>query len=51
MVDVDSGDEKLLINLDITLPYCPCDVLSLDVVDVTGAHVVAVDVERMRIGE
>ena len=53
MVDVDSGDEKLLVNLDISLPYCPCDVLSLDVVDVTGVRVVDVEgkVEKMRIGK
>mmetsp|Transcript_11114 Transcript_11114/g.18647 ORF Transcript_11114/g.18647 Transcript_11114/m.18647 type:complete len:149 (+) Transcript_11114:2-448(+) len=40
MVDVNSGQEKLHINLDITLPKCPCNVLSLDIVDVTGVHLV-----------
>jgi hypothetical protein len=40
MIDVNSGDEKLFINLDITIPKAPCAILSLDVVDVTGVHVV-----------
>jgi len=43
MIDVNSGDEKLHINLDITLPKCPCHVLSLDIVDVTGVHVVDIE--------
>lgn len=40
MIDVNSGDEKLHINLDITLHKCPCAILSLDLVDVTGVHMV-----------
>ena len=40
MIDVNSGEEKLHINLDITLPKCPCAPLSLDIVDVTVVHVV-----------
>jgi hypothetical protein len=28
------------LNLDITFPYAPCSILSLDIVDVTGVHVV-----------
>lgn len=43
MVDVNSGEEKLHINLDITLPFCPCHILSLDIVDVTGVHVVDIE--------
>jgi hypothetical protein len=43
MIDVNSGEEKLHINLDITLPKCPCDILSLDIVDVTGVHVVDIE--------
>ncbi len=27
-------------NLDITFPQTPCSILSLDIVDVTGVHVV-----------
>jgi len=34
--------EKLDINMDIMLPKCPCHVLSLDIVDVTGVHIVDV---------
>ena len=33
----------LHINLDITLSKCPCDILSLDIVDVTGVHVVDIE--------
>ena len=40
MIDVNSGDGKLHINLDIMLPKCPCSILSLDIVDVTGVHLV-----------
>lgn len=43
MIDVNSGDEKLHINLDITLEKAPCHVLSLDIVDVTGVHVVDIE--------
>jgi hypothetical protein len=43
MIDVNSGEEKLHINIDITLPKCPCDILSLDIVDVTGVHVVDIE--------
>ena len=43
MIDVNSGEEKLHINLDITLQKAPCDVLSLDIVDVTGVHVVDIE--------
>ena len=43
MIDVNSGEEKLHINLDITLEKCPCHILSLDIVDVTGVHVVDIE--------
>jgi len=43
MIDVNSGEEKLHINLDITLPKAPCGILSLDIVDVTGVHVVDIE--------
>jgi len=43
MIDVNSGEEKLHINMDITLPKCPCYPLSLDIVDVTGVHVVDIE--------
>ena len=43
MIDVNSGEEKLHINLDITFPNCPCGPLSLDIVDVTGVHVVDIE--------
>ena len=43
MIDVNSGEEKLHINLDITLQKAPCSILSLDIVDVTGVHVVDIE--------
>jgi hypothetical protein len=43
MIDVNSGEEKLHINLDITLHKAPCSILSLDIVDVTGVHVVDIE--------
>ena len=43
MIDVNSGEEKLHINLDITLSKAPCSVLTLDIVDVTGVHVVDIE--------
>jgi len=43
MIDVNSGEEKLHINLDITLMKAPCHILSLDIVDVTGVHVVDIE--------
>ena len=43
MIDVNSGDEKLHINLDITLEKTPCHILSLDIVDITGVHVVDIE--------
>jgi hypothetical protein len=43
MIDINSGEEKLHINMDITLYNCPCHILSLDIVDVTGVHVVDIE--------
>jgi hypothetical protein len=43
MINVNTGEEKLHINLDITLPKAPCGVLSLDIVDVTGVHIVDIE--------
>ena len=48
MIDVNSGEEKLHINLDITLPKAPCGILSLDIVDVTGVHVVDIEGKLMK---
>ena len=49
MIDVNSGEEKLHINIDITLPKCPCAPLSLDIVDVTGVHVVDIEGKLQKI--
>ena len=51
MIDVNSGEEKLHINMDITLSKSPCAPLSLDIVDVTGVHVVDIEgkLEKIRL--
>jgi hypothetical protein len=40
LVDISHHDDRLNINIDIVFPKMPCDVLSLDVQDVMGTHVV-----------
>jgi hypothetical protein len=40
MVDVSHHDDRLNINIDILFPKMPCELLSLDVQDVMGTHVV-----------
>ncbi|CDW72632.1 UNKNOWN [Stylonychia lemnae] len=42
MIDVNQGNSKLNINLAIRMHKAPCHVLSLDIVDVTGVHVMDV---------
>jgi hypothetical protein len=37
LVDVSRG-EKLRINFDITFPHIPCNLLSVDAMDVSGSH-------------
>jgi len=41
-VNTAEEDQFFDLNLDITLPETPCAILSLDIVDVTGVHVVDV---------
>jgi hypothetical protein len=40
LVDVSHHDDRLNINIDIVFPRMPCDMISLDVQDVMGTHVV-----------
>ena len=40
--------EKIDINLNVTMFRCPCHILSLDIVDVTGVHVVDVGGELVK---
>jgi hypothetical protein len=40
LVDISHHDDRLNINIDIEFPRMPCDILSLDVQDVMGTHVV-----------
>jgi hypothetical protein len=37
-IDINRGGEKLRVNLDISFPAMPCDLISLDVQDVMGTH-------------
>lgn len=37
-IDDSKTEEKLQVNLDITLPACPCELLSFDALDVMGSH-------------
>lgn len=39
-VDVSKASQQIDINLDIDLPYIPCHIVSLDVQDVVGTHIV-----------
>eukprot|EP01015_Nassula_variabilis_P016572 TRINITY_DN2548_c0_g1_i5.p1 TRINITY_DN2548_c0_g1~~TRINITY_DN2548_c0_g1_i5.p1 ORF type:complete len:283 (-),score=48.79 TRINITY_DN2548_c0_g1_i5:43-891(-) len=41
-VDINRGGEKLHVNVDIIAPKLPCSLLSLDVEDVTGSHILNV---------
>lgn len=40
LVDVSHHDDKLNINVDIVFEKMPCEILSLDVQDVMGTHIV-----------
>ncbi len=39
-VDVSQASQRISINMDIDFPYIPCYVLSLDVQDIVGTHIV-----------
>jgi hypothetical protein len=40
LVDISHHDDRLNINVDIVFPKMPCELLSLDVQDVMGTHIV-----------
>ena len=40
LVDISHHDDRLIINIDIVFPSMPCDMLTLDVQDVMGTHIV-----------
>ena len=40
LVDISHHDDRLNINVDIVFPRMPCDIISLDVQDIMGTHVV-----------
>jgi len=49
LVDVSHQDnDKLNINVDIVFPKMPCDLLSLDVQDVMGTHIVDISGSLMK---
>lgn len=39
-VDIAHHDDRLNINVDIVFPKMPCELLSLDIMDVMGTHIV-----------
>lgn len=39
-VDTSHHDDRLNINVDIVFPKMPCEVLSLDIMDIMGTHIV-----------
>eukprot|EP01103_Thecamoeba_quadrilineata_P006053 TRINITY_DN15789_c0_g1_i1.p1 TRINITY_DN15789_c0_g1~~TRINITY_DN15789_c0_g1_i1.p1 ORF type:complete len:290 (+),score=35.55 TRINITY_DN15789_c0_g1_i1:3-872(+) len=43
LIDVPRGGEQLRININISLPQLPCNILSLDAQDALGKHVVDVE--------
>eukprot|EP00927_Polykrikos_kofoidii_P066746 TRINITY_DN62310_c0_g1_i1.p1 TRINITY_DN62310_c0_g1~~TRINITY_DN62310_c0_g1_i1.p1 ORF type:complete len:346 (-),score=38.91 TRINITY_DN62310_c0_g1_i1:262-1299(-) len=38
LIEPSKTEEKIQINLDITMPYLPCEILSFDAQDVMGSH-------------
>jgi len=42
IIDTSEEDQFFNLNLDITFPETPCSILSLDIVDITGVHIVNV---------
>lgn len=39
-VDSSHHDDRLNINVDIVFPKMPCEVLSLDIMDIMGTHII-----------
>lgn len=37
-IDTNKGGEKLVVNIDISMPHLPCDLASFDAQDVMGSH-------------
>ena len=42
-IDINRDGEKLQVNLDISFPAMPCDLISLDVQDVMGTHTLNIE--------
>lgn len=38
VIDLSHRDDFVNVNLDITFPLIPCDILSIDVEDILGTH-------------
>ena len=38
IIDLSHRDDFVTVNIDVTFPKMPCDVLSLDVEDILGTH-------------
>jgi len=43
LIDFTLDDQYMDANIDITFPFIPCQILSLDVEDITGTHVVNIE--------
>ena len=41
-VDINRGGEQIRVNMDLVFPRFPCDIVSVDVMDIMGSHTVNV---------
>lgn len=41
-VDINRGGEQIRVNMDISFPRFPCEIVSLDAQDIMGTHTVNV---------
>lgn len=47
-VDINRGGEQMRINLDIVFNKFPCDIVSVDVMDIMGSHTVNLGGELLK---
>ena len=53
IIDLSHRDDFVNVNMDITFPKIPCDILSVDVEDILGTHKTDVmgDLHKQRLDE